>query len=228
MFLWLLLPLALRGCWLGARAAPVVDFQQCDRECRWQFSRFYDRAVTGVRVGALGKNDSWGQHCRCYRHGKELMSHPLIKRVSRKPWDTADFWCGAGTAADRGFNTSFVCVLDPEHPRGVRTSTRANASRDSETVVHCGKCAACSRPADVRVLYNTRHVITTEMTRCAAKFAKPNFLGGDHDLDHLRACLVAANITFDNTVPFADAENQGTAQHAWIDWTDNIMCDSRV
>jgi arylsulfatase A-like enzyme len=117
-------------------------------------------------------------------------------------------------------------VLDAAHPRGVRTSTRGNASRRAETIVHCGKCAACSRPSDVRVLYDTRHAITTEMTRCAAKFAKPNFLGGDRDLDHLRACLVRANITFDNTVRFDDGRNGGDGPTCMDCWTDNIMCDS--
>lgn len=203
----------------------VVDFQQCDRECRWHFG-FYDRSITGTRIGALGHNDTWGRFCRCYKAGSGVIANS-IPRVSKKPWDDADFWCGpGGNGTAPGFNTSFVCVLDASHSRGVRTSSRANASRANETVVHCGKCAACSRPADVRVLYETRHFITTEMTRCAAKFAKPNFLGGDHDLSHLRACLAAANITFDNTVQFDDGTNRGNGPTCMDCWTDNIMCDS--
>ena len=205
----------------------VVDFQQCDRECRWQFDRFYDRAVTGTRVGALGRNDSWGRYCRCFRNGLPMNDSNLIKRVTKKAWDDAEFWCGpGGSSTDPGFNTSFVCVLDSNAPRGVRTSTVRNASRKLEAVVHCGKCAACSSPSDVKVLYDTRHFITTEMTRCAAKFAKPNFLGGDHDLKRLRACLRAANITFDSATRFNDGTNNGFGPTCMDCWTDNIMCDS--
>ena len=237
---FLVLPLLI----LGLLSAAAFDFQQCDRECRWHFG-FYDRGVTGVRVGALGNNNSLGRSCRCYKDGQVLSAS--MPRTSLKQWDDADFWCGSNTSA--GFHTDYVCVLDKGHAGGVRTTTRAAAQVASDTVIHCGKCAACSRPADVRVLYSTRRFITTEMTRCAAKFAKPSILGGDHDLTHLRTCLLAANISFDNTVRFdggdtnratgsrddqghdqghdrGDRGNLGNGPTCMDCWTDNIMCDS--
>lgn len=207
-----------------AGGAAVVDFQQCDRECRWHYG-FYDRRITGVRIGALGHNNSWGRSCRCYKDGKVISDS--IPRTSLKAWDDAEFWCGnGGNSSDPGFNTSYVCVADASAPRGVRTTTRSDAKSRGDTVVHCGKCSACSSPADVRVLYSTRHFITTEMTRCAAKFAKPPILGGDPNLTHLKACLVDANITFDDTVRFETGENSGHGPTCMECWTDNIMCDS--
>ena len=109
----------------------------------------------------------------------------------------------------------------------MRTATRAEASASGESVVHCGKCAACSHPSDVRVLYETRHFITTELTRCSAKFAKPSILGGDHNLDHLRSCIKDAKINFDNTRRFVVGGGGSDVGPTCMDcWTDNIMCDS--
>ena len=200
---------------LPSSSTDVIDFQQCDRQCRYQFG-FYDRAITGVRVGALGHNNSFGSHCNCYKNQDNVGN---VKRSSLKPWNEQDFWCGAGgNSTFPGFNTTFVCVLDGKD----QVTTRTIATADNFTIVHCGKCSACSHSKDVQVLYDTKHFITTEMTRCAAKFAKPTFLGGDHNLDHLRSCLYAANITFDNTRRFQTP----TGPTCMDCWTDNIMCDS--
>lgn len=211
-----------------SKSAQVVnhDFEQCDRECRWTLG-FYDRNVTGVRVGHLGHEDPLGRHCRCFLNGVEVREK--IHRITTKAWDDADFWCGpGGNGTDAGFNTSFVCVLDNSTQQQVRTTTTAEAHAQGDAIVHCGKCAACSSPSDVRVLYSTRHFITTEMTKCAAKFAKPKLLGGDHNLDHLRACLTNASITFDNTRRFVDPSGRkGDIGPTCMEcWTDNIMCDS--
>lgn len=214
------------------------DNEQCDRECRWNFG-FYDRNVTGLRVGLAGRRDRLGHHCRCYRDGREISRS--VERVTTKTWDDAEFWCGRGgngTAA--GFNTTFVCVLDSSVPQQVRTTTRAAATAKNEAVVHCGKCAACSHPADVRVLYSTRHFITTAITRCATKFAKPAIFGGNHNLTDLRKCLVDASITFDNTrrlLPGSPGDGDGNGGGGGGSggdigptcmecWTDNIQCDS--
>ena len=104
--------------------------------------------------------------------------------------------------------------------------TRAEASASGVPVVHCGRCSACSHPSDVQILYDTRHFITTAMTRCAAKFAEPGFLGGDKDLDRLRSCLVEANITFDNTRRLNVSGNAGFGPTCMDCWTDDIMCDA--
>ena len=209
-----------------SHATDVVDFQQCDRQCRFQFG-FYDRSITGIRVGALDHHDPLGRSCDCYKHNEKIGS---LKRSTLKPWDDADFWCGnGGNSTNPGFNTSFVCVLDlnPAHDNEVLTTTRKEASQNGWSVVHCGKCSACSRPDDVRVLYNTRHTITTDMTRCAAKFAKPKFLGGDPNLVHLKECLALSNITFNDQRQFNNFSKKGGDGPTCMEcWTDNIMCDS--
>jgi hypothetical protein len=205
-------------------ATDVVDFQQCDRQCRYLFG-FYDRAITGIRAGALGNKDRFGAYCNCYKNNTSIGQK--LKRSTLKPWNDSDFWCGpGGNASHPGFNTTEVCVQRNTTDAQVHTATREQAHTNKWPIVHCGKCSACSRPQDVQVLYDTRHFITTEMTRCAAKFAKPSILGGDHNLDHLRACLYAANITFDNTRRFATPTNQGHGPTCMECWTDNIMCDS--
>ena len=200
---------------------PTAGFQQCDRECRFKFG-FYDRNITGVRIGALKHNDSWGRFCRCYRQdntSEQVVISESIPRVSHKPWDDAEFWCGAGNGTDPGFDTDYVCALNSTGL--VHTTTRAAASAKGEAVVHCGRCAACSHPSDVRVLYDTRRFITTEMTRCAAKFAKPSILGGDRSLADLRKCFRDAKISFDEARRFA-----GSGPTCMECWTDNIQCDS--
>lgn len=204
------------------------DFHQCDRECRYRIpGAFYDRRVTGRRSSSSGHDDAWGSHCRCYRGGAPVLVNgsAIIERTSKKAWDSTEFWCGPGDEDPKhpGFNTQLVCVLDAAGSRGVRTTTRARAEAGGHVIVHCGQCAACSRPSDVRVLYDTRTFITTRMTRCATEFAKPKFLGGNRDLDALRACLLEANIPFDDT----DASRFGAYGPTCMDcWTDNIMCDA--
>ena len=219
-FFVLLLPLA------RADGDVPSGFLQCDRECRFRFHRFYSRQVTGVRVGALGQNNSWGRHCRCFDgDGQELTkANESIPRITTKPWNTTDFWCGPGDGT--GFCTPKVCVLDTSAAAAVRTTTREEAAARNLTIVHCGACAACSHPDDVRVLYTTRHTITTDMTRCAAKFAKPSFFGGDHNLVHLRECLESAGITFDYKRRFVTPANHGDGPSCFDVWADNIMCDS--
>jgi hypothetical protein len=217
----LLLPLFSLPCF----STDVIDFQQCDRQCRYQFG-FYDRFINGIRVGALDHHDKLGRHCDCYKNHTKIGN---VLRSSFKSWNDADFWCGpGGNGTNTGFNTTLVCVQDPYDPNknNVKTATRKQAVSNHWNVVHCGKCSACSRPSDIRVLYDTRHTITTDMTRCAAKFAKPKFLGGDPDLEHLKKCLREANITFDDVFKLNTTTNEGNGPTCMECWTDNIMCDS--
>jgi hypothetical protein len=120
---------------------------------------FYDRRITGVRVDHTGANDTLlGGFCNCFGAGGQPLTpvdQPL-PRASLKPWDEVDFWCGpGGNSSEFGYNTSFVCVLAGDGD-GVQTLTRAEAVVQGLPVVHCGSCSACSHPANVRVLYETR------------------------------------------------------------------------
>eukprot|EP00947_MAST-08B_sp_MAST-8B-sp1_P002877 g2877.t1 len=209
LFLLLLtLPLA------AAQDPAGDDFQQCDRDCRWAHG-FFNRSITGVRVGALGNKNSWGRHCKCYAADGQQLGDP-IERQFTKNFDSADYWCG-------NFSTDFVCALDETTGKWA-TTTRSQVPA-SARVLHCGKCSACSSPKDMQVLQDTRTFITTKMTKCSTAFAKPSWLGGHGDLAKLRACLVAENITFSNDRRFGDAETGPTCMDCW---TDNIMCDSNA
>jgi hypothetical protein len=79
----------LQAC--HSEPAPA-DFGQCDRDCRWHYG-FFDRTITGTRVGALGHPDSLGRSCRCSQAGKELGKKKL-KRAEKHEFDAADYWCG--------------------------------------------------------------------------------------------------------------------------------------
>jgi hypothetical protein len=204
----------------STESGEVVDFQQCNRQCRWKYG-FFDRAITGVRVGYFGNRNSWGQHCTCYKSGKQLGEDAGVPHVSTKSWDTADFWCGPGDGS--GFVTKLVCARDGH---GMKTMTRDEASSEGREVLHCGKCSACSHPDDIKVLFDTRKSITADMTKCAADFAKPNLLGGHQNLDKLVECLHKAKITFNNTRRFNDGTNGGNGPTCMECWTDNIMCDA--
>ena len=205
-------------------ANDVIDFQQCNRQCRFQFG-FYDRDITGIRVGVLNNPNKLGRHCNCYKNDTKIGN---VLRSTLKPWDTEEFWCGTGgnSSTNQGFNTTFVCVQDPTSFNNIKTTTFTKAKKNNQSIIHCGKCSACSRPSDVRVLYNTRHTITTDMTRCAAKFAKPKIFGGDPSLQDLKKCLRLANITFDDTIKWNTSTNQGNGPTCMECWTDNIQCDS--
>ena len=157
----------LAACSQTSRAAEIVeDFQQCNRDCRWVHN-FYDRSITGTRVDLLGFNNPLGRHCECYANGTKLEGK--IEREIAKVFDSANFWCG-------DFSTDFVCTMDAEG--NLVSTTREDADDKSLIILHCGKCAACSSPKDLMVIYNTRKDITTHMTKCSTSFAKPKASGG--------------------------------------------------
>eukprot|EP00941_MAST-03F_sp_MAST-3F-sp1_P004774 g4774.t1 len=193
------------------------EYQQCYRECRWKYG-FFDRSITGIRTGAFGNDNSWGLHCRCLRNGEKIPGDD-IDRTSTKPWDDSEYWCGPGDGT--GFKTPYVCVLDSSVSIGYKTTTRKDAAARSETILHCGKCSACSHPDDMKVLYNTRHNITTDLTACSTKFARPELLNGDHSLSHLKQCMRESGVTFDDTRRFSGPNGPNCMEC----WTDNIMCD---
>lgn len=191
---------------LASSDVEVVDFDQCTRQCRF-YNDFFDRSITGVAKGILGNT------CECHDAAGQVIGE-AVPRTSTKPWDDS-YWCD-------DFATANVCVnaggMSPP-----RTTTRGDV-KSGETVLHCGACGACSDLHDMEVIYNTRHTITTDMSRCAAEFAKPKIFGGDPSMSDLRKCLVEKGIDF-TTDGRAWAQPQG--RPTCMDcWTDNIESDA--
>ena len=201
----------------SASATEVVhDFQQCDRDCRWVYG-FFDRSIVGERVDKEGYASPLGGHCLCKTSGGEEVIGELIERGVKKDFDGENYWCG-------NFDTPKVCAMNLTSPNGdYFTTTRDNAAKDpSLHILHCGSCSACSGPDDLMVIYDTKTYITSKMTKCSTPFAMPRFLGGTHDLDTLRTCLVEQNITFGTKSRF-----DGLTGPTCMDcWTDDIQCDA--
>jgi hypothetical protein len=161
-----------------------------------------------------------GNYCNCYEEGSRSLLNPttLIERTSLKSWDT-NYWCG-------DFKTSNVCVLDNAAPSSPAvTMLLGDVNHQTQTILHCGACGACSSLHDAEVMFNTRSNITSVMTACSAQFAKPIVLGGTQNLDDLRSCLVAGGIDFTTSasVTWREAESKPSCMDCW---TDNIQCDA--
>ena len=205
-------PLTVVAACLTISSTQQDPFHECDRQCRSAYG-FYDRSVTGARVGALG------QHCACRRAGEPL--GVLQPYQSHKAWNSS-FWCG-------DFETSLVCVAPPpegevEAPSAPLTMTRGEAALSGLQVLHCGACAACSTLHDLEVLNASKAFATVRVTRCATAYAKPSWMGGHRDVAKLAACLADADIGF-STDGGAWAEPAG--KPTCMDcWTDNVACDA--
>ena len=122
-------PLAIVAAGWTFASTQQDPFHECDRQCRSAYG-FYDRSVTGARVGALG------QHCSCSRAGAPLGD--LQPYQSHKAWNSS-FWCG-------DFETSLVCAAPPpaaevEAPSAPLTMTRGEAALQG-LQVHCGLALA--------------------------------------------------------------------------------------
>jgi hypothetical protein len=188
----------------------LTDFQECSRQCRFAYG-FYNRSIAGVRVLKDGKPSQVGENCQCNDEPT------LVPRISQKPWDE-EFWCG-------GFDTDLVCILNAGSDVPT-TSTRAAAQGAGQTIMHCGRCAACSNLHDLDVLNRTKEFITTKMTACSTEFAKPAFLGGHRNLTVLRQCLEDATINFSTDGRSWPISTRQTSPSCMDCWTDNIMCDA--
>ena len=209
-------PLTVVAACLAISSTQQDPFHECDRQCRSAYG-FYDRSVTGARVG------TFGQHCKC-----ERSSHPPFEPLgvlqpyqSHKTWNSS-FWCG-------DFETSLVCAVPPpaselEAPSAPLTMTRSEAALRGLQVLHCGACAACSTLHDLEVLNASKTFATVRVTRCATAYAKPSWMGGHRDVAKLAACLADADIGF-STDGSAWAEPAG--KPTCMDcWTDNVACDA--
>eukprot|EP00320_Phaeocystis_rex_P020804 CAMPEP_0119072646 /NCGR_PEP_ID=MMETSP1178-20130426/58501_1 /TAXON_ID=33656 /ORGANISM="unid sp, Strain CCMP2000" /LENGTH=341 /DNA_ID=CAMNT_0007054671 /DNA_START=153 /DNA_END=1175 /DNA_ORIENTATION=- len=187
-------------------------FRQCDKQCRSAYG-FYDRSITGVRLGAFG------QHCKCHRAGEPVGEEQPWR--SHKPWNET-FWCG-------DFSTPLVCAMgaaegEADPSSTPRTVTRSDAQLLRLTILHCGACAACSTLHDLHVLNSSKAFATVRVTECATAFAKPTWLGGHRNKAKLAACLVDAGIGFSqNGSAWAQPVDRPTCMDCWI---DNVACDA--
>ena len=152
---------------------------------------------------------------QCYKKGVELGSK--ISRTSIKPWDQ-EFWCG-------DFATSLVCVQSEDGSDVPTTMEYSDALEAGRTVLHCGRCGACSNLHDMNVIDSTKKFITTKMTGCATAFAKPKLLSGHQDLGILEDCLRASGIDFSTDRRAWPTPNVGKPSCMQC-WTDNIQCDA--
>jgi len=106
---------------------------------------------------------------------------------------------------------------------------RTDLNAQNLTVLHCGKCSACSHVTDLEVLFRTRDTITSEMTACSTKFviAHKLHLPG-RNLEDLKTCLRNTQ----NSINFTDdgrAWTNPTDMPTCMDvWTDNIMNDATL
>uniref|UniRef100_A0A7S0JGM0 Uncharacterized protein n=1 Tax=Calcidiscus leptoporus TaxID=127549 RepID=A0A7S0JGM0_9EUKA len=215
-----------------------TDFWTCDRECRWRFD-FYDRRVRGKTVGLFKRT------CVCWR-GTQQLGHvpyrfteapflgppPLSNMYANAREFDPDFW------ADR-YTTPFLCAVDlrvaPPIPRtfdagcspGDCKAGKAKLEAHGLTVLHCGRCGACSSPEDIKVLFDTRETITAHTTECSTKFKISNTIGlRAQKLGELKQCLRQAGITFSDD---GRAWEEPVGKPTCFDcWTDNIMNDAQL
>ena len=102
----------------------------------------------------------------------------------------------------------------------------SDALAAGSTVLHCGRCGACSNRHDMGVIDSTKTFITTKMTACATAFAKPQLLNGHQDVGILEDCLRAGGIDFSTDSrawPPLAADGKPSCMQCW---TDNIQCDA--
>jgi hypothetical protein len=99
-----------------------------------------------------------------------------------------------------------------------------------DTILHCGKCSACSALRDIEVLYKTKDYITTEMTDCSSdwvanqKGLRKSFYAAP--LGDLKKCLVEKGIDFSDD---GSAWEDPTDKPSCMDvWTDNILNDASL
>lgn len=65
-------------------------------------------------------------------------------------------------------NNSGVCTSEQQY---YKSAQKAFAAK--KTILHCGKCGACSNIDDIKEYYNTRETMTKISTKCAFKLIRP-------------------------------------------------------
>lgn len=201
---------------LATYSIAITDFDTCNRSCRYVHG-FFDRDVKGKRVGAFGHEDPLGRHCACSRKGETLGT--VDRLIYDKTWEN-DTWNGEGN----NYTTEVRCVL-----RGNESVTISSVreKRADDVLLHCGACSACSDLHDMKVIYDTKSYITTNMTICSTAFASP--LSKSHgDYDALVTCLRDAGIDFSRDGrAWSEADREAKHLPTCMDcWTDNIMNDA--
>jgi len=210
-----LLLLAVILCVLVVFVTPNGDtFGTCDRSCRYTYG-FFDRSIRGKRVGALGNEDRFGRYCKCYRDSKALDDDKIHRLIYDKKWAN-DTWNGNGN----NYSTSVRCVLRNQESVTIQSMKE---KLDTDVVLHCGACSACSDLHDMQVIYDTKDRITENMTVCSTSYASP-FSKHHGDLEELVRCLQASGIDFSTDGrAWSNATNKPTCMDCW---TDNIRNDA--
>ena len=149
-------PMAVVAACLTISSTQQDPFHECDRQCRSAYG-FYDRSVTGARVGALG------QHCSCSRAGAPLGD--LQPYQSHKAWNSS-FWCG-------DFETSLVCAAPPpagevEAPSAPLTMTRGEAALQG-LQVHCGLALAFALALALALLTHELELLRGDLVRALGR-----------------------------------------------------------
>lgn len=205
-------------CVFFAFVTPNSDtFHTCDRSCRYEYG-FFDRTISGKRVGALGNEDSLGRYCKCYQNNKVMNKDKIKRLIYDKEW-AEDTWNGNGN----NYTTTVKCV---QRNKTAVTIQSMKEKLDDDIVLHCGACSACSDLHDMKVIYDTKSYITENMTVCSTKYASP--FSKDHgDLEKLVQCLQAAGIDFTTDGRAWPSEEERASRPSCMDcWTDNIANDA--
>ncbi|CAJ1335274.1 unnamed protein product [Effrenium voratum] len=194
-----------------SQAVQEKEFYQCTRQCRWSFG-FFNLQVVGGRKG-------WSK-CQCYRLNNSSLGYevllPAISRYSDKDFDTNNTWSGNSTS---GFSSDYVCVQTSGGIVSMSKEEAVQATAEGGKALHCGRCAACSAPADIEVMSKTRKWITEVLTALSARFAAP---WGHHDPVRLARELTEAGIAFSRS-RYDGRTDLPSCMDVWV---DNIMCDA--
>uniref|UniRef100_A0A7S4EX56 Uncharacterized protein n=2 Tax=Chrysotila carterae TaxID=13221 RepID=A0A7S4EX56_CHRCT len=220
----------------------ATGYWSCDRECRWHFG-FFDRRIHGrlegffnkkceCEVEVAGELQGLGEVAYPFTSSPFVGPPPLSETFrNARPFDP-DYWAN-------DYSTPYLCAIDMGMPGATPRSYASNCTVHScsagkaaleargLTVLHCGKCGACSMPSDIQVLWDTRESITQQMTACATKFRVSNTLGfRPQTLGEMKQCLREVGIQFsDDGRAWSEPANRPTCFDCW---TDNIMNDAQL
>jgi hypothetical protein len=218
----------------GKTGKETNDFQ-CNRQCRNVYG--VSRGIVGTKADRIKNTDA---ACDCTMDGVDLgqaiyettntpfTGPPPLNTTfpNAEPFDN-DYWCDA-------YSTPYVCAINMAEsgskPRTFVGSTSGGATRvpDGWTLLHCGACGACSMPSDIKIIYDTRDVITDDMTQCSTEFALSNDIpfGDPQTRGDLEECLIGKGIAFSTDGRASEVCGQPTCMDCWVDniLNDKVLC----
>lgn len=215
-----------------------ADYFQCDRQCRNEYG--VNRGIVGIKADRI-KNTDPACDCTMDADGVALgqaayettntpfTGPPPLNQTfpNAEPFDNA-YWCDA-------YSTPYVCAINMTESGGkprtfVGSTTSGGATRvpDGWTLLHCGACGACSMPSDIKILYDTRHDITDNMTECSTEFAlsNDNPFAVPQTRGDLEKCLIGKGIAFSTDGRASELCGQPTCMDCWVDniLHDKVLC----